>query len=147
VDHLYFLDSTFARFWFFRDDLLPHALSVLTGVKGARVLTAELLLEHGAAGLGRPFADLALWALPGGVFLPNFYQEQKRVKGMHGYPREEPANWTAFAAWGPGISSIGWTERPAALRNVFATLVAMLAMPETSVPAEVRPLFTVRPHA
>lgn len=119
-DALLFVDSTMVRLWT-REDRFERWQTYLHSIPGLHVLAPEekRVLPQDRSVTG----DIVAVADTGGLLLPNFWQGDVPVRGMHGYLRDDPwqtAFLTVLPAW-PGNRSD--TGRP---EDVFAVAEASL---------------------
>lgn len=127
-DYLYFLDSTIARFWFRTDRARNEISSVLSGV------TCMECLPTNTFGIKR-FNENSkqgelIWIVKEGYIIsPNFWQGNKKVKGMHGYCSNVKNNYSCFVLSGPNIPSSGYLSERFQLVDVFPTLLNMMQLP------------------
>ncbi len=123
-DFVYFLDSTFARFWF----LSPQAEQVIRRSMGlvqeGRVVSDEELREYRIAFRGREFGDLIFWADTGSMIFPDFWHAKRRPVGMHGYRKEVVDNHGAMVYAGrmEGTNKIPSVEMPDLFQTVAWSL-------------------------
>jgi hypothetical protein len=86
VDYAYFLDSTMARFWFYRAESRTRIETALADLPGGRLLGAKDLVHYGIAGCDSRNAEAVFLADPGVLIFPNFFQASgDPIPGMHGY--------------------------------------------------------------
>ncbi len=86
---LYFIDSTMARFWFFRPDLRERVEGLLgEGDFGGRVLDDEECGRLGVLFPDRRYGELIYIADPGTIFVPSF-MGLTGCRAMHGYHPED----------------------------------------------------------
>jgi arylsulfatase A-like enzyme len=129
VDYAYFLDSTFARFWTFTEDAAQELAETLGAIPGASFVTAADRERYRCAYSHNRFGDMILWAEEGHIFLPNFYQSAKAVRGMHGYRREVTENHAGLIVSSANHGTGQRLETPVEMVDIFATLVDLLALP------------------
>ena len=79
-----FYDSTIARFWFRNDIEKRIVVGILKNIENGRVLSNEERLRYKIPMSGK-YGDILFAADPEYLILPNYYQGNKRIKGMHGY--------------------------------------------------------------
>jgi hypothetical protein len=82
--YLYFVDATYARFWFFDDEkrLQAEVVDWLRNSKHGKVLSTDERRTYGIE--TKAFGDIMFRADVGKMFLPNFFGS-RRIKAMHGY--------------------------------------------------------------
>ena len=90
----YFLDSTLARFWFKDENTKKELINELSKIKNGKILNLKDKDFYNIP-LGKEYGELLFAANPGFLILPNFYQGNKPLKGMHGYMPDK-ANLDAF---------------------------------------------------
>ncbi len=143
-DYIYFLDSTLARFWFFNERAREKITALMKNLDGGRLITAEDRESYHIRYPYNRFGELIWWVDGGTLIFPNFWQDRKPVKGMHGYRREVTENLAGFLLMDPGLDGQWTLEQPLEMVDVFATMVDLLGfeMPEgahgTSVYRRVR---------
>jgi predicted AlkP superfamily pyrophosphatase or phosphodiesterase len=129
---LYFLDSTMVRFWFFSDRAREKVADALDSLKGGRILSQS---DRDRYHLNYPhnrFGDLVFVADPGSLILPNFFQKNTPVKGMHGYAPEDYGQQAALLIKSPKAVEDD-DNAPVDMRSVFPTLCDLL---DISVPPD-----------
>lgn len=110
-DLLYFLDSTMARFWFFRPGLREELSARLSAKPYGRILSDEECRELGILFPDRRYGELIFLTDPGAILVPSF-MGRDAPRAMHGYhPADEDSDTIlltdfAHAAVG-GIRGIG----------------------------------------
>ena len=129
VDYAYFLDSTFARFWAFTDEAGAEITEMLDRMPGGSLVTTADRERYHCAYSHNRFGDIIFWADEGHIFLPNFYQDQSPVRGMHGYRREVTENHTGLIAYAEARKTGRHLPAPIEMVDIFGTLVDMLALP------------------
>lgn len=87
-DYVYFLDSTFARFWFFNARAESLTREKLEGLDGGTIVSGKDKAEYHINFKNRKFGDCIFWTDGGAMLFPNFWHVRKKKKGMHGYRRE-----------------------------------------------------------
>jgi len=127
-DYLYFLDSTFARFWF--DN--RHAREVIRGLMesldGGVVVDDALSTQYRIRFGDRRFGDLIFWVDSGTLILPNFFQGAKPVRGMHGYAADSRDNHAAFVIYDSAVGETARLEEPIDMIHVFPTVLRLLGI-------------------
>jgi hypothetical protein len=127
VDYLYFLDSTFARFWYFNEKAKDIIQDVLIGLSGGKLIITDERQKYRIRYSNRKFGDLIYWLDGGKMIFPNFWHVRNKKKGMHGYRREEVDNHASFVLhstshqWGYSINQIEMVD-------VFQTVMMSLGM-------------------
>jgi hypothetical protein len=128
-DYLMFLDSTMARFWFFDERARAHVWEALGGLGGGHWISQE---EKGRYHLNykhNRFGDEIFLVDPGVLILPNFYQGDQPVCGMHGYAPETPEQQSALMLHSPRIREPRLLDTPQDMRRLFPTLLELLDLP------------------
>ena len=82
-DLVYFIDSTMARFWV-KEKNKKELIEKLSKIKNGHILTLEEKKNYNMP-LSKEYGEIIFVADPGYLILPNFYQGNNPVKGMHGY--------------------------------------------------------------
>jgi predicted AlkP superfamily pyrophosphatase or phosphodiesterase len=126
---LYFLDSPMARFWFFDEGVKSKVLAVLGNIPGGRILTQVDIDHYHLNYAHNRFGDLFFLADPGIMILPNFYQDNDPVKGMHGYAPETPDQQSALVIHSPKVKKSKNFDKPVDMRRVFPTVLDLLELP------------------
>ncbi len=93
-DYIYFLDSTLARFWFFNDKAKEIIINSIPNSQYGAWITDEEKKKYQINYSHNKFGDAVWWASEGTLILPNFWQGNKSVKGMHGYRDDVEENHT-----------------------------------------------------
>jgi hypothetical protein len=94
-DFLYFVDSTMARFWFFRDGVREQVADLLARIRGGQVLEDDELERLGVLYPDRRYGELIYLADPGVLFVPSF-MGKKPIAAMHGYHPDHEDGDTLF---------------------------------------------------
>lgn len=128
-DYLYFLDSTFARFWFFNDKTEQIIHRALEGIDQGHVLTQEEKERYHLNYSHNRFGDLIFLADPGVLIFPNFWNNSKPEKGMHGYATEYPGQQSALVIHSPRVRAPRILDEPVDMRRVFPTVLDLLEPP------------------
>ncbi len=81
---LYFIDSTMARFWFFRPELRRSVEELLARIGGGRILSDEECEQLGMLYPDRRYGELIFLADAGTIFVPSF-MGATGCAAMHGY--------------------------------------------------------------
>ena len=85
-DYNYFLDSTFARFWFNNDDAKTEIYNLLESLDGGSIINQPIKDHYSINYPHNKFGDIIYWMNDGNIILPNFFQGSQSIEGMHGYP-------------------------------------------------------------
>jgi hypothetical protein len=130
IDYAYFLDSTMARFWFYRDSARQVVTDLLKAVPGGRLLDPADLERQGIAGCDPRNAELIFLADSGRLILPNFFQAGgDPIPGMHGYDPDVTDNLGLFLVHDTGRpewagTALGNVDPPA----IFPLLLDLLRL-------------------
>jgi hypothetical protein len=127
-DYACFLDSTFARFWFFNDRAREVIEPVIRALPRGTVISEGDQAEYQICYKTRKFGDLIFWADGGVVIHPDYWHFRGMKKGMHGYRKEVRDNHAAFVCSCSSAAGHGTASALAAMQDVFATAVAMLGL-------------------
>lgn len=128
-DYLVFLDSTMARFWFFSGRAESVIIDMLDNMEGGHILSQEEKDKYHLNYSHNKFGDIIFLADPGVLIFPNFYQNKKPVKGMHGYAPETPEQQSALVIHSPKVKESKQFEEPVDMRRVFPTVLELLELP------------------
>lgn len=126
-DYLYFLDSTQARFWFFKEKAKGEVIRILNQIPYGKILQEEdykrlrFRFEH------NKFGELIFVVENNTMIFPNFFQREAPCKGMHGYLPEVEANWGKLIITGAGRKSR--LRSPVEMTQIYPTLLEMLELP------------------
>jgi len=116
--YIYFIDSTMARFWFFKNEKKKEVLRLLKNIKGGKVLNKKDKQKLGIDFNHNFYGDEIFLADSGTLIYPNFFQK-KPCKGMHGYDLSDKNERTFFI-----INRK--TKNKAEMRDLFPTLLDMM---------------------
>ena len=128
-DYLMFLDSTMVRFWFFSDRAERLIVDLLDNIEGGHILSQAEKDKYHLNYSHNKFGDIIFLVDPGVLIFPNFYQNKKPVKGMHGYAPETPDQQSALLIHFPKVKETKRFEEPVDMRRVFPTLLDLLDLP------------------
>lgn len=128
-DYLVFLDSTMARFWFFSDRAEDLITDMLDDLAGGHIISQVEKDKYHLNYSHNKFGDIIFLVDPGVLVFPNFYQNRKPVKGMHGYAPETPEQQSALLIHSPKVKEAKRFEEPVDMRRVFPTLLDLLDLP------------------
>lgn len=128
-DYLVFLDSTMVRFWFFSDRAEGLIVDMLNNIKGGHIISQEEKDKYHLNYSHNKFWDIIFLVDPGVLIFPNFYQNKKPVKGMHGYAPETPEQQSALLIHSPKVKESRRFEEPVDMRRVFPTLLELMDLP------------------
>lgn len=120
-DYIGFYDSTLVRFWGM-ETVIQKIKEILVKEPHGKYIEKKDCLEIGLPLNG--YIGQAIFAVEqGGLILPNFYQGNKSVKGMHGYleKREGPLD-------GIFISNVTWNSRRAKGSDIAALTCRILGI-------------------
>jgi hypothetical protein len=96
VDYVYFLDSTFARFWVFNDNARFEIINKLRLLPLGKVISETERNFYHINFKDNRFGDIIFWVDGGTMIFPNFWHIRNKKKGMHGYRREVVENHAAL---------------------------------------------------
>ena len=125
-DYVYLLDSTLARFWFFGERARQEVMDLMSQMDGGSIVSEEERVSYRIRYPHNRFGELIWWADGGTLIFPNFWQDRKPVKGMHGYRRDVIENHAAFLLLNTDLEESQTLEQPLEMVDVFATIVDML---------------------
>ena len=128
-DFLVFLDSTMARFWFFSERAEDLITDMLDDLEGGHIISQQEKDKYHLNYSHNKFGDIIFLVDPGVLIFPNFYQNRKPVKGMHGYAPETPEQQSALLIHSSKVKEPKKFEKPADMRRVFPTLLDLLDLP------------------
>lgn len=128
-DYLVFLDSTMARFWFFSDRAEKIIVDMLIDLDNGHILSQTEKDKYHLNYPHNKFGDIFFLVDPGTLIFPNFYQNRRSVKGMHGYAPETPEQQAALLIQSPKVKESKWLEKPVDMRRVFPTLLDLMDLP------------------
>ena len=87
-DFLHFMDSTMARFWFFKPGARERVLDLLSTVPGGRILADDECERLGILFPDRRYGEVIFLTDPGKIFVPSF-MGLTPAQAMHGYHAED----------------------------------------------------------
>jgi len=92
-DYIYFIAGTTAHFWFKKNSIKQEIIKKIRGVKQIKILDDKIIKKYKVPNIEK-YGNLILYVEKGNYFFPNFYQrrENKKFKGMHGYPNDRELN-------------------------------------------------------
>jgi len=128
-DYLVFLDSTMARFWFFSDKAEKIIVDMLSDLDSGYILNQAEKDKYHLNYSHNKFGDIFFLVDPGTLIFPNFYQNKKPVKGMHGYAPETLEQQSALFIHSPKIKKSRRIEKPVDMRRVFPTVLDLMDLP------------------
>ena len=85
-DYNYFLDSTFARFWFNNTHAKNEICNLLKTLNGGFIIDQKIKDYYSINYNHNKFGDIIYWMDNGNIISPNFFQGSQSIEGMHGYP-------------------------------------------------------------
>lgn len=97
-DYYFFLDGTYARFWFINKNLKKEFEEKLKGLSNKGEIVTESIKKKEKLSLDQKNGELLWRCKPGLVIHPNFYNSNSDLRGMHGYSSELDENNGIFAA-------------------------------------------------
>ena len=87
--HIYFLDSTLVRLWFFSDKAKSifekHLYNSQDLKTNGRFINEKIAKEENIPWGDDRYGDMIWWANSGILVYPDFFHRIKLYKGMHGY--------------------------------------------------------------
>ena len=96
VDYLFFLDSTLARFWFNSQESREIITTALGSLDSGEWVSKLERQDYNISYEDNRFGDEIWWINGGGLIMPNFWQGNKALKGMHGYRKSVNSNHSVF---------------------------------------------------
>ena len=93
-DYMFFLDSILCRFWFYNKRAKNIILDTIPNCEYGSWITPREKKHYEIDYSHNKFGDAIWWASGGTLILPNFWQGNKKVCGMHGYRDSVCANNT-----------------------------------------------------
>ncbi len=127
-DYVFFLDSVIARFWFFKRQNQQQVVDLLENLEGGHILTEEEKVSYHINYPHNKFGELIFLADPGVLIFPNFFQNRRPVKGMHGYAPEFGDQQSAFLIYSPYVEAPKVFREPVSMRRLFPTILALLGI-------------------
>ncbi len=128
-DYLVFIDSTMARFWFLSGRAEKLIIDLLDNMDGGHIISQEEKDKYHLNYTRNKFGDIIFLVDPGVLIYPNFYQNKKTVKGMHGYAPETPEQQSALLINSPKVKDAKTLEESVDMRRVFPTLLELMDLP------------------
>ena len=95
-DYLCFLDSTMARFWFFNERAKELITKKLDSINYGGWISEDQKNEYKINYTHTRYGEKIWWAHDHTIISPNYWQGEKKLKGMHGYRKESKDNATAY---------------------------------------------------
>jgi predicted AlkP superfamily pyrophosphatase or phosphodiesterase len=95
-DYIYFLDSTQARFWFKNKKTKTEIENALKNLSEGHILTEKEKKDLHFKFDHQKFGELIFIVHDHTLIFPNFFQNKKPEKGMHGYLPNIKGNWAKF---------------------------------------------------
>ncbi len=130
-DYVAFLDSTMARFWFFKPAAERAIRQSLDDLPWGTVLSEEERARHRIRFRDNANGDLFFLLNPGEVLLPNYYQATGAPPhGMHGYDPDERDNQGAVLLHGFPGKAVRDTGALIDLVDLFPTLLDLHGLPK-----------------
>lgn len=120
-DYIYFLDSTFARFWVFNKKAKNVLLSRLSRLECGNLITESDKKKYRIRFDNRKFGDIIFWINEGKMIFPNFWHVRNKKKGMHGYRNEVIGNHGNFIFFTTKKKFIGYLPQ-LEMVDVFQTV-------------------------
>ena len=120
-DYFYFLDSTFARFWFLNNKAEKTIYDYLKNLDSGTIVTEKDKNAYKINYKNRKFGDLIFWVNDSYMIYPNFWQVRNKKKGMHGYRVEVKDNHSAFVFYPSNGKTIEIKKNIISMQDVFHT--------------------------
>lgn len=128
ADYEYFLDSNHVRFWFDTPAVAETVRASISSLSWGSVFDTEERRRLNAD-VSRRYGDLIFVLSPGYLALPNFFQRDYAVAGMHGYHPDTPANHTRLLVDDRGQGFSFRNPDLLDLVDVFPTLTDVIGLP------------------
>lgn len=96
-DYLVFLDSTFARFWFFNSKSKDIIVKELNKVPNLKLLSQDILNKYHINYQKEKYGECIFASNYGCLILPNYFQKKMNL-GMHGFLPEDPGMQGIYTA-------------------------------------------------
>jgi len=128
-DFFYFLDSTMARFWFKKDKMKSKIIDILINIDDGRILTTEDYQKYKLRFDHTKYGELLFLVNPGVLILPNFFQGNHPILGMHGYDPEIMDQHASFFIHSKTISNPQFIKKPINTVDLFPTVLDLLGLP------------------
>jgi len=129
TDYIYFLDSTMARFWFKNDVAKSKITEILEELTDGKLLSRKDFINYKTNFDHMRYGELIWVANEGVLILPNFWQGNLPVKGMHGYLPDVRDNQAAFLLSSPKISKANKLNNPCEMVDIFPTILDLMDLP------------------
>jgi Type I phosphodiesterase / nucleotide pyrophosphatase len=129
-DYLVFLDSTMARFWFSSTHAEKLIVDLLNNIGAGQIIGKSEKDKYHLNYSHAKFGEIIFLVDSGVLIFPNFYQNKKPVKGMHGYAPKTPEQQSALLIHSPKVKESKMLEEPVDMRRVFPTLLDLLDLPK-----------------
>lgn len=128
-DYIYFLDSTMARFWFKNDAAQLKITEMLKELTDGNILTKQDFIKYRANFNHTKYGELIWVANEGVLIMPNFWQGNSPVKGIHGYLPDVNDNQAAFVLSSPKINGVSKLKKPCEMVDIFPTILDLMGLP------------------
>ncbi|BAX78640.1 alkaline phosphatase family protein [Labilibaculum antarcticum] len=103
TDFIYFLDSTLLRMWFFNDksrNIFSEEIKNDSSFnENGIVINADVSSKYYLPVGDRKYGDLTWWANEGVLIFPDFFHNDKALKGMHGYRPDTQSTYGTCIVW------------------------------------------------
>jgi predicted AlkP superfamily pyrophosphatase or phosphodiesterase len=131
-DFLVFLDSTIARFWFFKENIKDRITSLLENCTQGSILSCNELERYGLNFKDNRYGDLIFVARPGTVIFPSFMSrpllhQQLTAFGMHGYAPEDPSTRGIFMCHSDVNLELGKTTHVTQILHLLLKIIGQLS--------------------
>ena len=128
-DYIHFLDSTIARFWFKNDIAKSKVTEMLKEFRDGKILTKQDFIRYKANFSHTKYGEFMWIANEGTLILPNFWQGNSPVKGMHGYLSDVKDNQAAFVLSSRMVDERVKLKNPCEMVDVFPTILELMNLP------------------
>ena len=96
TDYIYFLDSTLARFWFKNEKSKKIIMDTFSEIPEGSWINEKEIKDYKIKYNHNKFGDAIWWVHDKTIISPNFWQCEKKLKGMHGYRKQVHENHTCL---------------------------------------------------
>ena len=128
-DFIYFLDSTIARFWFKNDAAKLEITEMLKKLTDGKILNIQDFIKYKANFTHTKYGEL-MWVVNEDILiLPNFWQGDSPVKGMHGYLTDVEDNQAAFVLSSTKINRVIKLNDSCEMVDIFPTILDLMDLP------------------
>jgi len=127
----YYADSTLLYLWCRNKKegaTLDRLLQTLQDEGMGRLISAEQRSRYGIRFKTPWYGTHLFIAPPGTLFLPNIFQAEKQVMGMHGYLPDDADNRAAFLLASPDLQQTGKSGKAVPMVDICPTLAKLLSV-------------------